>query len=187
MELWCPIELKTEGRHCFSCVYFFVSWGTAMAVVTTSILFYSLEFTVHGQSSRSIADNYWIGITGLPLAYKMPLCLFEKGTPLLPHSEKCHKSNLQYLWCKWWYPLPLFPTPFMLGLLLLVFDIYQNHLWILIISSQPTPELQGVEFNKTPWEILMATRVWKWMLKNSQSPNFLLFKVWSLNQQDLQH
>lgn len=49
-----------------------------MAVIIPSILSYSLEFTVYGQSSRSITDNYCIGITGLPLAYKMPLCLFEK-------------------------------------------------------------------------------------------------------------
>lgn len=64
-----------------------------MAVIIPSVLSYSLEFTVHEQSSRSISDNYWIGITGLPLAYKMPLCLFEKGTPLLLYCEKCHKNK----------------------------------------------------------------------------------------------
>lgn len=46
-----------------------------------AVIIISLEFTVHGESSMSIADNYWIGITGLSLTCKLPLCLSEKGTP----------------------------------------------------------------------------------------------------------
>lgn len=72
--------------------------------------------------------------------------------------------------------------------LLLIFCVYENHLWMFSIDAQLTPELQVVEFNKTPQEILMNNRVWKWKLKDSHSPtSFLLFAVWSLDQQDQQH
>lgn len=46
-----------------------------------------------------------------------------------------------------------------LGLLLLIFCVYENHLWMFSIDAQLTPELQVVEFNKTPQEILMNNRV----------------------------
>lgn len=80
MDLWCSIELEMEGRYCFRSVYLFMSLQVAMAVII-SIIFSSLESTARGQGSVSTADNYWIGVTGLPLHCKMPLLLLEKGTP----------------------------------------------------------------------------------------------------------
>lgn len=37
-----------------------------------------------------------------------------------------------------------------LGLLLSIFCVYQNHLWIFSIDAQLTPELEVIGFNKIP-------------------------------------
>lgn len=57
-----------------------------MAVIIISILLSSLVSTVLGQGSVSY---YWIGVTGLPLSCKMPLCLLDKGHPFLK-MPYCH-------------------------------------------------------------------------------------------------
>lgn len=49
-----------------------------------------------------------------------------------------------------------------LGLLLSIFCVYQNHLWIFSIDAQLTPELEVIGFNKIP------------QVKDSQSPTSFL-------------
>lgn len=63
MDLWCPIVLETEGRHCSSCFYFLMSLKVVMGVIIISIILSSLESIARGQGSVSIPDKYWIGVS----------------------------------------------------------------------------------------------------------------------------